>query len=224
MNLELNPYEIKDLCRGKLTKYLIRAVSCLPSYSNPLILDIGCGSGVPSLILSQYFGSTVYAVDINEEALNVLKKNASVKGLSDKIKTINKSVFEMDFTGTLFDIVIAEGLLNIIGFETGLLLSGKYLKNKGFLIIHDEYVNHDKKTEIIREYGYRIINSVLLDENVWWIDYYKCMEKMLLQLDEETRLTKFRNELAEIKQYKKHPASFRSVYYVLLQDSGAANF
>jgi cyclopropane fatty-acyl-phospholipid synthase-like methyltransferase len=221
--MELNPYEIKDHCRSKLTKYLIQAVSCLPNFSNPLILDIGCGSGVPSLILSQYFNCTVYAVDINEEAINVLKKNAAGKGLSDKIKTINKSVYEMDFAGTLFDIVIAEGLLNIIGFEPGLLLSGKYLKNKGHLIIHDEYIKHDRKTALIKEYGYKIINSVILDEYVWWIDYYKCLEDMLLQLDDETRLTIFRNELEEIKQYKENPSSFRSVYYVLEQDSGAVN-
>ena len=61
--MEINPIEIKDSYRNKLTKYLIQAISILPPSYKPQILDIGCGSGVPTLTLLQYFDCTIYAVD-----------------------------------------------------------------------------------------------------------------------------------------------------------------
>ena len=42
-------FEIKDNCRTGLLKYLERATATIPKIENPKLLDVGCGSGVPTL-------------------------------------------------------------------------------------------------------------------------------------------------------------------------------
>jgi len=44
--------EMKDHFRERLNKYTRRAFQMLPKVENPHILDIGCGSGVPTIELA----------------------------------------------------------------------------------------------------------------------------------------------------------------------------
>ena len=43
----------KDVFRQKLTKYTSMAFYILPPINNPNILDIGCGTGVPTIKLAK---------------------------------------------------------------------------------------------------------------------------------------------------------------------------
>lgn len=213
--MNLQPFEIKDNCRQHLTKYLIQAISILPNKNNSLILDVGCGTGVPTLALSSEFENVIFAVDNNEANYKCLKEKIETLNLSNRIIPIQKSVFEMDFTENIFDIVIAEGLLNVIGFETGLSIVDKYVKENGYFIIHDEYKNHEEKLKLIQKHNYMVINSFVLDENIWWNEYYKHIEYQLLKIDRNVVVTIFSNELNEIELYKKQSDLFRSIYYIL---------
>jgi len=213
--MEINPFEIKDICRNKLTKYLTQAISILPGINKPLILDIGCGSGVPAIALSKQLICTIYAVDKDEESLSHFEKKINRLNLHDKIVLFQRSVFEMNFPDKYFDIVVAEGLLNIIGFEEGLSLVNKYIKDNGFFLIHDEYDCHEEKLKIIEKMNYKLINSIMLDEHVWWEDYYQSLEEYLSSIDQDIAAEKFNTELKEIKLYKEKPLLFRSIYYVL---------
>jgi ubiquinone/menaquinone biosynthesis C-methylase UbiE len=211
----MNPFEIKDLCRGKLSRYLIQAISVLPRLNNPLILDMGCGSGVPTLILAEHFNSTIYAADTDEAALTRLEEKIRNSNLADRIIVMHRSVYDLDFADTCFDIIVAEGLLNIIGFEAGLSLADRFIKGNGYFIIHDEYAHPDEKAGIIQRSGYRLFHSFKLDEQVWWNDYYRCLEEKLESLDQKTTSALFTNEMKEIRLYKEQPLLFRSAYYIL---------
>lgn len=46
-------FKIKDECRQNLCKYLSQAVSVLPPIEKPIIIDLGCGTGAPTLNLTQ---------------------------------------------------------------------------------------------------------------------------------------------------------------------------
>jgi ubiquinone/menaquinone biosynthesis C-methylase UbiE len=215
----MNPLKIKDTCRGNLTSYLIQAISVLPRLNNPLILDMGCGSGVPTLILAQHFNSTIYAVDTDETALEYLEEKIAGLNLGDRIIVMHRSVYDLDFAAQHFDMIVAEGLLNMTGFDAGLSLADRFIKDDGYFIIHDEYAHPDEKEEIIRRSGYRLIHSFILDEQVWWKDYIQCLEKKLGSLDQKTRSVLFKNEMNEIRLYKEQPLSFRSIYYILKKSS-----
>jgi len=43
----------KDLIRERLSKYTRKAFHILPKLDKPRILDIGCGSGVPTMELAR---------------------------------------------------------------------------------------------------------------------------------------------------------------------------
>ena len=44
----MNRFEIRDRCRRNLNRYTLRAFSLIPVPADPYILDVGCGSGVPT--------------------------------------------------------------------------------------------------------------------------------------------------------------------------------
>lgn len=210
--MDLNTFEIRDNCRKNLNKYTIKAFSIIPKIDNPLLLDMGCGTGVPTLALMEVCNGKIYAVDSDNSSLFWLKEKVKKLNYSDRIRIIHASVFNNDLFDKKFDIVLAEGLLNVIGFEKGLAILIKYLKNNGYIIIHDELNNDTEKRIIFERCNLELINSFELNENVWWNDYYYYLEKAIKQIDNNSL---FQKEINEIVEYKKNPKIFRSIYYVL---------
>ncbi|CDF57305.1 peptide chain release factor N(5)-glutamine methyltransferase [Thermobrachium celere] len=62
---------------------------------NPIIVDVGCGSGAISITLAKEIeGSTVYALDLMETPIKVTKINAKRLGVEDRVKVLKSDVFE----------------------------------------------------------------------------------------------------------------------------------
>ena len=58
-----------------------------------IFLEIGAGQGVISLLLSEMdIVSKIFAVEIQEEIFEILKKNVEINKLNDKIIPINKNI------------------------------------------------------------------------------------------------------------------------------------
>jgi 2-polyprenyl-3-methyl-5-hydroxy-6-metoxy-1,4-benzoquinol methylase len=49
----LEYFDIKNNCRKGLLKYLERATSIIPKIEDLKILDVGCGSGIPTLFTAK---------------------------------------------------------------------------------------------------------------------------------------------------------------------------
>ncbi|HWQ74804.1 MAG TPA: class I SAM-dependent methyltransferase [Syntrophomonas sp.] len=207
----MNPYEIRDRCRRNLNQYTIEAFSLIPPIDKPLILDMGCGTGVPTLALMEISNGRIYAVDSDDSCLLWLNEKVKALNCADRIKVIHASAFDENLFDKKFDIVLAEGLLNVIGFETGLPVLIEHLKDIGYLIIHDEYKCDGEKRALFKKYNLELLNSFVLDENVWWDAYYCCLEKSIRTENESL----FEEERHEIMELKKNPEIFRSRYYVL---------
>lgn len=206
---------LKDNCRSGLLKYLEKAFSAVPEFPDPVILDIGCGTGVPTLWLADKFSGSITAIDTDNSALDWLQRKAASKNLSERLTTVNVSFFDFKSDPDKFDIILAEGFLNVVGFETGFPLVIRLLKHDGYLIIHDEFKDHEKKLEFISKNNCSVIDSFYLDENIWWNDYYKKLESEINKRADSDILKLFESDIKEVEYCKSDPSPFRSIYYTV---------
>jgi cyclopropane fatty-acyl-phospholipid synthase-like methyltransferase len=208
-------YQIKDNCRTGLLKYMAKAVSLLPKAINPKILDIGCGTGVPTIWFVENYGGIITAIDTDISALEWLQAKIIDKDLENQITVINISFFDLKSEPCFFDIILAEGFLNVIGFEQGFVKVFDMLKAGGYFVIHDEYKDHEKKCEFIKKHNCDLIGTVFLDESVWWNHYYRQLEAEINSLNIRRIKLLFEPELKEIELYKLDPSPFKSMYYIV---------
>ena len=207
-------YKIKDRCREGLMKYMAEALVYLPEIRNPKVLDIGCGTGVPTICFAENYGGMITAIDNDINAIEWLKEKIKYKGLENQPTAINASFYDMKSEPHFLDIVIAEGFLNVIGFEQGFLKMITTLKKGGYFVIHDEYKDHEKKCDLIRKNHCEIAGTVFLDESAWWNDYYKKLETEIQSDNTVKNIDLWKSDLKEIELCRKDPASFRSMYYI----------
>lgn len=220
MNIDILDEIHKDLYREGINKYTRKAFQMLPKMDKPRILDIGCGSGVPTMELARLSNGQIIALDINQPFLDKLNKKIKEAGISNRIKTINCSMLEMDFPDESFDIIWAEGSVSVIGFEKGLQDWRRFLKPNGFLVVHDEIKNIKNKLRQIPDYGYKLSGYFLLPENAWWSEYYAPLEKRINELrvkysDNPRALMALDKEQREIDMCKKNPELHGSVFFIM---------
>jgi SAM-dependent methyltransferase len=90
-----------SLSRNNLLEHLAR-YDLLPGDKNLVILDIGCGAGHGSEMLSKKY-KKVYGVDISEDAIKYAKENWSQGNIEFKVG----SALEIPFVDNYFDVVAA---------------------------------------------------------------------------------------------------------------------
>ena len=68
----------KDSLRKHLLKYTRKAFRMLPQLDKPRILDMGCGSGVPTLELARLSKGEITGIDIDQRSLYRLTRRIGV--------------------------------------------------------------------------------------------------------------------------------------------------
>jgi ubiquinone/menaquinone biosynthesis C-methylase UbiE len=209
-----------DRFRERLLQYTREAYRLLPKLTKPRILDIGCGSGVPTLELARLSKGEVVGLDIDQSLLDELNGKIDVEGLSNAVTTRNCSMFELDFPDESFDIIWTEGSMSIIGFERGLKEWRSLLKPGGFLVVHAETREMSNKLEKVPGFGYKLRNLLSLPENVHWTEYYKPLEVRIKELQAKHQknpraLQILRKHQYEIAMVKRNPRKFDSAFYII---------
>ena len=192
----------------------------LPKLDKPRILDIGCGSGVPTMELAALSNGEIIGLDINQDLLNVLVRKIEKAGVSDRVKAVKCSIFDMEFPDGSFDIIWAEGSISVIGFKQGLQEWKRFLKPNGFIVVHDEKGNVTEKLQQISGCGYELLGYFMLDEDSWWAEYYAPLEKLVCETrtkrtDDPKVLEILHNAQWEIDMFKKNPKINSSVFFVM---------
>lgn len=165
MELKDQYFRIRDNCRRGLIGHLEEACSKIPEKDHVRMLDIGCGTGVPTCWLAEHYSGMITAIDIDREALDFIR--------------------------------------------------GKILAKGGYFIIHDEFKDHESKTALIGREGCRIIDTLYLDETVWWKDYYQKLGSGIGRITDPRLRSLFENDLKEIEYFHRDPSPFRSMYYIV---------
>jgi ubiquinone/menaquinone biosynthesis C-methylase UbiE len=220
MSEELHTGIDRDSSRKRLLKYTRKAFKLLPRLNKPQILDVGCGSGVPTIELAILSRGTVIGIDINQSLLNKLDRKTEKEGLTNSVTSKLCSMHELDFPDESFDIVWIEGAIGFIGFEKGLKVWRRLLKPKGFLVVHEEIRTVANKLEQLPEFGYGLYDQFLLPEDAHWTEYYKPLESRVKGLFEKYKssseaLTVLRKVQEEIDMVKEDPIKYRTAFYIM---------
>ena len=153
----------------------------LPQLDKPRILDVGCGSGVPTMELARLSNGEVIGLDTNQDLLDELVRKIERAGVSERVKAMRCSMLDMEFPDESFDIIWAEGSIQFIGFKQGLQNWRRFLKPNGFIAVHDEKGNINEKLEQIPIYGYKLLGYFVLNEDSWWAEYFAPLEKLIYE-------------------------------------------
>lgn len=85
------------------------------------VADIGCGTGVPTLVLaSQLPSATITAVDLFSEFLEILVKQADEASNADRIEARAGSMDALPFAEESFDLIWLECAIYNMGFSNGI--------------------------------------------------------------------------------------------------------
>jgi len=210
----------KDRLREALNKYTRKAFQMLTELDNPKILDIGCGTGVPTMELARLSNGQITGLDISQPLLDELKRKIEAASLSDRVKTVKCSLFEIDSPDESFDLIWTEGAIFVIGFERGLKKWRRLLKPKRFLVVHDEIANMIKKLKQKPRCGYELLGHFTVTEDTWWREYYSPLEKRIQELlikynDDPEAIAVLEKEQREVDMFKRNPKRFGSVFFVM---------
>jgi len=209
-----------DHFRKVFNKYTIKAFRKLPKLKNPRILDIGCGSGVPTMELAKLSDGEIIGIDIDQELLDIFSKKIEQEGLTNRVKAIKCSLLDIKFPDNSFDIIWAEGSITTLGVEKSLEGWNRLLKPSGFLVVHDEIKHFFEKRYKVSSCGYKLIEHFSLPEEAWWEEYYSPLEFRIKEL-----YKKYSNDLIALDALKRHqieidivkvsPKSFQSVFCIM---------
>ena len=210
----------KDLVRERLNKYTRKAFRMLPKLDKPRILDIGCGSGIPTIEIARLSKGEIIGIDIHQPSLDRFTIRIKEEGLSDSVKAVNCSMSNMEFAEESFDIIWSEGSISVIGFEKGLMEWRRFIKPNGFLIVHDEKGNIEKKLKQVSDCGYQLLGHFILDEDTWWTEYFVPLEKLICETqikyaDEPKVREQLHNAQLEIDMFKKDPKLSSSAFLIM---------
>ena len=212
--------DAKDRVRERLCKFTTKAFQMVPKMDRPRMLDVGCGSGEPTLKLAELGHGHAVGLDIDRDAIERFKRKITESGLSGRVEALSCSMSDMDFPKESFDIIWAEGSIDCIGFKRGLVEWGRLLKPGGCLAIHDHNRDLTQKLSDISTSGYELLGYFKLDEQTWKKEYFFPMQKLINETrskcaDDGDMLALLDREQQEINVFKTDPASCCSVFFIM---------
>jgi ubiquinone/menaquinone biosynthesis C-methylase UbiE len=214
MSTESIEAEVEQI-RKHFLKYTRQAFQSLPKMTAPFILDVGCGSGIPTIELAKLSGGKIVGIDMDQNELEKLDKKIQEKGLTNRVSTKNCSLTDICFPDETFDILWAEGSLHIVGFEKGLKKLNPLLKPRGFLVIHDGLNDVSANLGKFAELGYNLVNQFNLPDDEWQLYYFGPLEHRIKEWKKNPKnsqtIKKYQNQ---VNFFRKNPKENMSGFYV----------
>jgi ribosomal protein L11 methyltransferase len=157
-------HETTRLCSQLLEKHIKRG---------DRVIDVGCGTGILSIIAVKLGAAHATAIDVDEVAVRVADENCTINGVSDKV-SIMKGVLA-DLEPQRADVAVANIIADVvIGFAD---MVAKYLKRGGLLLTSG--IIKERKEDVVNTYtalGFRLES---IDEMGEWVAIaFKCPDSL----------------------------------------------
>jgi len=225
-----------------LDEYTARAFHTIPDLpADARILDIGCGSGMQTLMLARLCpGATIIATDIHQPFLDDVNERALEAGLDGRITTVRASMDDLSFPAESFDLIWAEGSAFVMGFREALSSWKRLLKPGGYVALSDlvwfthtpteecrEYfarqypamVHEEEARGMIRDTGYTILDTFRLPDAAWREHFYIPLSRRLeilkeQYLDDQEKQALFASLDEEIEVFRTHSQEYGYSFFV----------
>jgi SAM-dependent methyltransferase len=114
--------------RTGFLKYTRKAYALLSALDRPRILDVGCGSGLPTIELARLSGGKVVGIDTDEPSLARLRQRIEEAAIEDHVEAVNSSIFDTGFAEDGFDVLWEEGVLHLLDAAMSLTACHRLLR------------------------------------------------------------------------------------------------
>lgn len=179
----------------------LNALSLLPTMPKKII-DIGCGKGFSTRLLTKHSQAHIVAVDNEQSALDELGERLRGSGLDSNVTLSCASMTDLPFTPKSFDCIWSEGSAYIMGVEQALTQWRKLLTDSGCMVVSDlvwltdtpnseavafwegEYPDMQtikKRLAQMRQAGFEVIDHFTLSEQAWH-DYYQPLKTRVTEV------------------------------------------
>jgi SAM-dependent methyltransferase len=222
-----------------------RAFSMIPDSSGiARVLDIGCGSGKPTLTLAKITKAQITALDNHAQFLRQLEKSAKDLGFQDRIRCVEGDMTDLKFEAESFDLIWSEGVIGIMGMKNACRAWRPLLASPGYLVVSDLVRFRDHPPEECRKFwegacpfplmnvpenirtiergGFKVLQHFPLPELSWWNPYYTPMEKRIQELRAIYKDDSEANELLDMLQqevdiFRRYPGNYGYEFFVSMK-------
>jgi cyclopropane fatty-acyl-phospholipid synthase-like methyltransferase len=182
------------------------------------VLDVGCGTGLQTLVLAQNSPARFVAVDSHAPFVDVLNREAQRLGVADRLDARVGDMRRLDFAPGSFDLIWSEGAIAIMGFEAGLRDWRRLLAPGGHMAVTEVcWMKPDPPADcaafwaqeypairdapallgVIEDCGYETVGHFDLPPSSWWEDYYRPLQQNITEFRERHREERDAQELAD---------------------------
>ncbi len=201
-----------------------RALQCIPDLSpESRILDLGCGTGAQTFVLSGSTSAHIVAVDNHAPYIDALDQKVSELNMTDRIETLVADMRNLEFANDAFELIWCEGAIYNMGVETALREWRQFLTQDGHIAFTEVCWRHHEPPEPCkafwaREYqdirevnallvavqssGYCLVEHFPLNAAAWWDDYYRPLQTNISEFRDRYRDVPDAQELADLCQHE----------------------
>ena len=157
-------HETTRLCSQLLEEYVKPGDS---------VIDVGCGTGILSIIAVKLGAQNAIAVDIDEVAARVSRENCRINGVLDSI-SVSKGVLS-DIKPQKVDIVVANIIADVVIGISGQVPA--YLKQGGVLLTSG--IIHERRDDVVKAYtglGFELVK--ILEMGEWVAIVFRCPDSL----------------------------------------------
>lgn len=203
----------------------------------PCIADLGCGNGAGALLLAQYYGCNIIAVDLASVFIEELAVRAQQAGLEHLITPIEGDMAQLDLPLASLDLLWSEGAAYNLGFEQALKLWRPLLRDGGIAVISEiSWFNLEAPEEVISYWqkaypqmgseaenlkrvirsGFSVLSSLRLPSRAWWVNYYDPLRERIKQMKMTPMIELvIRETEEEMELFEKFSDFYGYTFYVL---------